>query len=224
MTDNVFDAAYRLRAKKNAAAWPVFIVLISIATLLPIVVAPFTQHVMSDEYSALRVILVLNFVGANFHVASTGWFYIEPEMRAHFRAHPLRYFIVPALLIVGSAAMFQLVPPARGYLLAAFFSWQLWHYQKQNVGLLSFVAAGTGKRPALASLAMLAGISTLGALLLNAAVIAPDDVDLPFRFAIYGAFVGIVMTHFVLDAGIWRLRERFQRGYMRERFSFVFDR
>ena len=341
MTDNVFDAAYGLRARKNAAAWHVFIVLISIATVLPILIAPYTQHVMSDEYSALRVIVVLNFVGANFHVASTGWFYIDPEMRSHFRAHPLRYFVAPALLIIGSAAAFQLVPSARGYLLAVFFSWQLWHYQKQNVGLLSFVAAGTvsgpssiwerrtlmtaavagilgffslnkiglsalspefvrlhqiggllyltvpvllavavmkvpalrtnrlrlaylilgasfflptflfddqisatmgyaiahglqylvfmgvvgiGKRPAFASLAMLAGISTLGALLLNAAVIAPDNTNLPYGYAIYGAFVGIVMTHFVLDAGIWRLRERFQRGYMREKFSFVFDR
>jgi hypothetical protein len=32
------------------------------------------------------------------------------------------------------------------------------------------------------------------------------------------------MTHFVLDAGLWRLREPFQRRYMRDRFSFVFDR
>jgi len=341
MTDNVFEAGYGLRARKNAAAWHVFIVLISIATMLPILIAPYTQHVMADEDSALRTIIVLNFVGANFHVASTGWFYTDPKMRSHFRAHPLRYFVVPALLVLGGAAAFQFMPAARGYLLALFFSWQLWHYQKQNVGLLSFVAAGTGsgpssiwerrtlmvaavagilgffslnriglsslapeftalhrlgmllylaipvllvvavikvpalrtnrlrlvflllgasfflptflfddqisatmgyaiahglqylvfmgvvavaRRPAFASLAMLAGLSTLGALLLNAAVAAPDTSTLSWRFAIYGAFVGIVMAHFVLDAGIWRLRERFQRGYMRERFAFVFDR
>jgi len=32
------------------------------------------------------------------------------------------------------------------------------------------------------------------------------------------------MAHFVLDAGLWRLRQPFQRRYMRERFHFVFDR
>ena len=79
-------------------------------------------------------------------------------------------------------------------------------------------------RPPVASLVLLAAISTLGALALNAAVVAADISDFAYGYAVYGAFIGIVMTHFVLDAGIWRLRERFQRGYMRERFSFVFDR
>jgi hypothetical protein len=249
---------------------------------------------------------------------------------------------VPALLIVGCALLFQFGDKAlRSWTLAAFFAWQIWHYQKQNVGVLSFIAAGTGsgplsvwerrtliaaavagilgffslariglsdwapqfalvhkvgaaaylavpalfaiavaKTPALAanplrlaflalgasfflptylfddpmsatlgyalahglqyvifmgvvsvrrsapvaSLVTLLGLSTLGALLLNAAVSAPDIADLPYGFAIYGVFVGTVMTHFVVDAGIWRLREPFQRGYMRERFSFVFNR
>jgi hypothetical protein len=39
--------------------------------------------------------------------------------------------------------------------------------------------------------------------------------------AIFGAYLGIVMTHFVLDAGIWRLRDPRQRAYMKERFGFL---
>jgi hypothetical protein len=232
-------------------------------------------------------------------------------------------------------------PLMRSTILAAFFAWQLWHFQKQNVGLLSFVAAGSGRvpvspwerralmlaslpgimgffslmplglsrfslqlawlhdvaafvylpvaiaagialfkvpalrsnwlrfmafvfgilffaptflfhdqvsaissyaiahglqyivfmgyvaagrRPVLPSLLMLAGLGALGAMLLNGAVVAPDIKDLPFGFALYGAFLGVVMSHFVLDAGIWRLREPFQRAYMQARFAFVFDR
>lgn len=42
--------------------------------------------------------------------------------------------------------------------------------------------------------------------------------------ALYGLLVGLVMTHFVIDAGVWRLREPFQRAYMRRKFAFVFDR
>jgi hypothetical protein len=342
MTDSVVDAAHAIHARKNATAWHVFVALISAATIMPVLVVPYTQHVMTDADSALGLIVALNFVGANFHVASTGWFFTDPEMRAHFRARPLRYLVVPALAIVATAVLFQIADkPGRGYLLAAFFSWQLWHYQKQNVGVLSFIAAGTGsgplsawerhtlavaavagilgffslnkiglsslapqllqlhqlgmavyllvpvalgiailktpalrssglrlgylvigasfflptylfddqmsatmgyaiahglqyvvfmgvvsvsKRAPIASLVMLVGMSTLGALMLNAAIRAPDVSQSPYAFAIYGAFVGAVIAHFILDAGIWRLREPFQRGYMRERFFFVFNR
>lgn len=42
-----------------------------------------------------------------------------------------------------------------------------------------------------------------------------------YRMAVYGAYLGLVMWHFLLDAGVWRLSESFQRGYMAERFSFL---
>ena len=90
----------------------------------------------------------LLFVGSSVHVASTGWFYTDPEMRGHFRGHLVRYLLMPVLLIAGTALLFQLGDkPVRGWLLLGFFSWQLWHYQKQNVGVQSFVAAGTGSGP-----------------------------------------------------------------------------
>ncbi|HEY2870614.1 MAG TPA: hypothetical protein VGJ56_01780 [Reyranella sp.] len=342
MTDSVVDPAYALRTRRNATAWQAFVVLIAAVTILPMVFVPFSQHVMANADSALGALIVLNFLGNNFHVAASSWFFTDKEMRAHFRQHPRRYIIVPLLLIVGCALLFQFADkPLRSWTLAAFFSWQLWHFQKQNVGVLSFIAAGTGsgplsvwerrtlaaaavagvlgffslakiglsdwasqlavvhqlgavaylavpvlfataviKTPALAacrlrlaflalgasfflptylfddpmsatmgyalahglqyvvfmgivsvrrkapiaSLVTLLGLSVLGALLLNAAVTAPDIADLPYGRAIYGVFVGVVMTHFVLDAGIWRLREPFQRSYIRERFSFVFNR
>jgi len=36
-----------------------------------------------------------------------------------------------------------------------------------------------------------------------------------------GVAFGITMWHFVLDAGVWRLSEPFQRGYMQQRFGFL---
>lgn len=40
-------------------------------------------------------------------------------------------------------------------------------------------------------------------------------------YALLGLSFGITMWHFVLDAGVWRLSEPFQRGYMLERFAFL---
>ena len=112
------------------------------------VFVPFSQHAMADADSALGALIVLNFLGNNFHVAASSWFFTDKEMRAHFRQHPRRYIIVPLLLIVGCALLFQFADkPLRSWTLAAFFSWQLWHFQKQNVGVLSFIAAGTGSGP-----------------------------------------------------------------------------
>jgi hypothetical protein len=343
MTDSVFDGpAYNPRTRRHAGTWHLFLALVSLATLFPFAALPYAQHVIPGTQTAQSLVVALIFVGANFHVAATGWFYTDATMRSHFRARPLRYLVVPGLLIAGSAALFQFGPPVlRAYLLAAFFCWQLWHYQKQNVGLLSFVAAGTdgvslsiwerrtlmlaavagilgffsiakiglsglapelarlhqvgaavyllvpvalgvavaknpalrtnrlrlaflvlgslfflptflfsdalsatlsyavahglqylvfmgvvsvGRRNPIASVITLLGMATVGTFALNAAILAPDISDFAWGFAAYGAFLGVVMAHFVLDAGIWRLREPFQRGYMREKFYFVFER
>ena len=43
----------------------------------------------------------------------------------------------------------------------------------------------------------------------------------PVARAVYGAYLGVVMAHFVIDAGVWRLSEPFQRGYMARRFPFI---
>ena len=343
MSDSTYqDLAQGLRAIARGGAWPVFLVLVGLASVLPFAVVPFIQHVVPHADAAPNILTALVFIGANFHVAATSWFYTDKPMWDFFRANPTRYLVVPGALIVGSAALFYFVEPAwRGYLLIGFFCWQLWHYQKQNLGLLSFVAAGSDRVPLsvwerrtlalsaiagilgffklysvglpglsaqfawahqlgaglwllsplafgmallkspslranglrvaclalgmlfflptflfsdwisatlsyavahglqylvfmgfvavgrpnpIASLVMLAGLGTLGGLALNAAILAPEWPDFPYGHAAYGAFLGGVMAHFVLDAGLWRLRQPFQRRYMRERFHFVFDR
>jgi hypothetical protein len=343
MIENVLNDTTRASATRmHAQAWQVFLILVSAATLLPFVIAPVVSQLAPEGSSAFYVYALINFFGSNFHVAATGWFFTDPEMRSHFRSRPLRYFVVPLLLVAGSTAAFCFLDRALTiWLLVAFLAWQLWHYQKQNVGLLSFVAAGTGGTPlsvwerrtfALAAVAGILGffgvarlapsgftaemallhqaggiiyclvpvlfcvalvkvadlrrntlrllffafgalfflptylfsdmvsalvgyaiahglqyivfmgvvsvrrrnaaislvklllIATAGAVLLDNAREGMEWLDQPFGAAVYGAFLGVVMAHFVLDAGIWRLREAFQRSYMRRRFFFVFDR
>jgi hypothetical protein len=84
MTDSVVDPAYAVRTRRNASAWQAFVVLIVAATILPIAFVPFSQHVMTDADSAMGTIVVLSFIGNNFHVAASSWFVTDREMRAHF--------------------------------------------------------------------------------------------------------------------------------------------
>lgn len=42
--------------------------------------------------------------------------------------------------------------------------------------------------------------------------------------AVYGGYLGIVMTHFVLDAGLWRLRDPFPRQFLAARLPGVISR
>jgi hypothetical protein len=322
-------------ARKHASAWHLFLLLVAVATLLPFVLAPLFASLVPQTSSAFLVYSTIAFVGANGHIAGTGWFLTDARMRSHFRARPLRYIVVPCLLIAASSVAYQLLDGLSLVCLAVvFLSWQMWHYQKQNFGLLSFIAAGTDgislsiwerrtltlsavagilgffsvvgdiglndysttlqhlhqiglalyfvvplsfaiavvksptlrtnnlrllffligtlfflptfifsermaalsgygiahglqylvfmgcvsakKRGTLMPLIGLLAIAVIGGLALNLSMDGPRWL--------YGIYIGVVMTHFVADAGIWRLREPPQRAYMKSKFYFVFER
>src|SRR5215475_14260811 len=113
MTDGVLDgAAHSARIRKHAGTWRLFLVLVSLATLFPFVALPYAQHVIPGTETARSLVVAVIFVGANFHVAATGWFYTDSTMFEHFRTRPLRYLVVPGLLVAGSAATFQFEPPS----------------------------------------------------------------------------------------------------------------
>src|SRR5260370_35128885 len=100
------DWADSLRAANRARAWPVFLVVVGLASVLPFAVIPFAQHVIPGTSSALNILTALVFIGANFHVAAPSWFYTDKPIRDFFRDNPVRYLIVPSILIAGGAALF----------------------------------------------------------------------------------------------------------------------
>jgi small-conductance mechanosensitive channel len=333
MTDTIL-ANQALADRKHAGTWQLFLGLLAAVTMLPFGLVPVVAHMVPEGSPALYAYGLILFLSTNFHVASTGWFFTDREMRGHLRAHPLRYAVAPLAVIAACAAGFQWLGPAvADGIVVVFVGWLLWHYQKQNIGLLSFVAAGTDGVPLslwerrtllLTAVAGIAGVFSaaqvapaylsneaarlheFGAIayllvpvcvavavvksaslranrlrlfffLVGAAFYLPvyifaDPVSavtgsatahglqyLVFMGtvsgsgqrslkpvlvmlaiagagapalnyaadaggALKGLFVGGVMAHFIVDAGIWRLREVFQRGYMRRKFYFVFDR
>jgi hypothetical protein len=90
----------------------------------------------------------------------------------------------------------------------------------QYLLLMGMLAAGgpdRARRPL--RLAVLCNIALIGGSLLS---LASDGLRFGagMRF-IYGIFLGVVMAHFVVDAGLWRMRAEFPRAFLTARLPFL---
>jgi hypothetical protein len=96
----------------------------------------------------IRGLAWLLFLGSSVHVAATGWLYTLPDVRAHVTARPLRYVWIPAgLVVTGAVTAAAASPAAMAWLLLAYFAWQFFHFQKQNLGLAALAASVHRVRP-----------------------------------------------------------------------------
>ena len=87
----------------------------------------------------------------------------------------------------------------------------------QYLLLMSLVAAGG--RDGSTALLVLVNIALLLGLGLNQLSHLHDGAA--GQRALYGVFLGLSMTHFVVDAGLWRLRDEFPRTFLRERVPYL---
>lgn len=88
----------------------------------------------------------------------------------------------------------------------------------QYLLLVTLVAAGGPGRPA-TRLAVLGNIALVGGLLLaGASHLHTAGASLRF---VFGLYLGVLMTHFVADAGLWRLRDPFPRAFMTARVPYL---
>jgi hypothetical protein len=85
------------------------------------------------------------------------------------------------------------------------------------VGLIS--GAPTGRAPARVGILMFVNIALVLGLALNQASHLHGSGGA--GRLLYGAYLGMVMAHFVIDAGLWRLRDEFPRAFLTERLPFL---
>jgi len=165
-------------ARTAARVWLAATVTITIASAVAAVALAPPAGARAPE--ALAFLL---FVGSSVHVASTGWFYTVPEVRAHMRKQPARYVWWPLALISGAGAIAFLLPrPVLYWLLLPYFGWQFFHYQKQNLGIAALTASSLRVQPLRPSerrALTAAGLAGIGALLAR-----PGLLQLPLRSAV----------------------------------------
>jgi hypothetical protein len=90
----------------------------------------------------------------------------------------------------------------------------------QYLLLISLVAGGSPARPSRpARLALLANIALIGGALLSTASHLHNSAQL--GRLLFGAYLGVVMAHFVIDAGIWRMRDPLARKFVTQSLPFL---
>jgi hypothetical protein len=282
----------------------------------------------------------LLFLGSSVHVAATGFLYTLPEVREHATTNKGRYIYSCIALVIVTGCLASMFGPSQlDRLLLAYFSWQFFHFHKQNVGMAALAAnaygsgvitrAGRGTllvaacagilglvtRPGLLQLNVQVHLDTLHSIAVFAFVAAVGwgiqsrltrpSADRPLGYSvvyltslgffapvflfhspyaavagmtiahglqylllvgmvagggskgsgrvialatflniaivggiglsvashlhggpvaerfIYGVYLGLVMAHFVVDAGLWRLRDPFARAFLSKRLPYL---
>lgn len=128
----------------------IFFYSLVLVTALPVIwlgfgVALFRQNDASTQ-AALLPLIAISGIG---HVGATAFFYFDRDFFKLIGANKQRFFLWPAMLALGCVAVFYTNPVAWTLTVTAFFSWQLYHFQRQNYGLIAFAArsAGLNKLP-----------------------------------------------------------------------------
>jgi hypothetical protein len=140
---NTFESS--VPAESRTAAQRAFFGALALATAVPLIwlgfgVQLFHQNTASIT-AAILPVLVLTGVG---HVAATAFFYFDRDLSELIRQNRQRFFLWPTLAALGCLTAFFASGPAWTAVLTGFLAWQLYHYQRQNYGLIAFAAQSTG--------------------------------------------------------------------------------
>jgi hypothetical protein len=138
------------RISQKKISQKIFFYSLVFVTALPVIwlgfgLALFRQNDASAQ-AALLPLIAISGIG---HVGATAFFYFDRDFFKLIGQNKQRFFLWPAMLAIGCLAVFATNTAAWTLLVAAFFSWQLYHFQRQNYGLIAFAArsAGLGKLP-----------------------------------------------------------------------------
>ena len=134
-------------------------------TIFPILAVPLFGGTSNGTISDLDLLWLIFFF-ARGHVALTVLFYFDRAFRTLATSQPGRFIVAP-LMIVG-ALPFLLMANETLFKASVFlvFAWNIWHFHKQNMGVLSLICISNGQRPPdryarlLAGLACAAGIAS----------------------------------------------------------------
>jgi hypothetical protein len=127
-----------------------FFAALAAVTFLPLVVIP-VAHLRAgpSRLETLPAVVFLVALAGVGHVGATAYYFLDRDFRAVAVENKWRFVAAPLVLACGFVLARASGPALSGLVMAGFFAWQLFHYQRQNYGLLAFAAlsARAGRPP-----------------------------------------------------------------------------
>ena len=128
-----------------------FFCSLMLATAVPLLWLGFGIQVMHESLGGLQEkLLPLMAITSFGHVGATTFFYFDREMIGLIKQNRGRFLIYPLVAAVSCLVIYHVSAPTWSVISSGFLAWLLYHYQRQNYGLIAFAAqnCGAGKLPA----------------------------------------------------------------------------
>jgi hypothetical protein len=124
-----------------------FLDAVLLATAVPLLFGPLAYYL--QEAGLLKIGFSANFLGflsavGNSHICLTTFFYLDRNVRAVLLRNRFRFFVAPVLVLLAVPGLHVVLGTAYlNYLNMAFTAWLLWHFSRQNWGVLCFSSYAT---------------------------------------------------------------------------------
>ena len=123
----------------------IFFYSLVLVTALPVLWLGFGLALFRQNQTNISAALLLVIaISGGGHVGATAFFYFDRDFFKLIGQNKQRFFLWPAMLAIGCLAVFATNAAAWTLLVTAFFAWQLYHFQRQNYGLIAFAARSAG--------------------------------------------------------------------------------
>lgn len=148
--DTVGAQHVMLRPVSAAASRGMFFAALLGVTALPLLVLGFVFAAAPDlmHTGMSAALLPLLFIATgNGHVLATAFFYLDQDLFGLIRSNRRVFFLWPALVVAMAVGAHFAGPLAYRIMICGFFAWNLWHFQRQNYGVIAFAAQAQGLGP-----------------------------------------------------------------------------
>ena len=205
--------ADRVAINKDTA---LFLIAMLGVTIAPLVFVPLFAESRGSSKTVDNIFSLL-LVLSTMHVALTLFFYTDRRYRVYFKANSRFYYILPIFVIVGAGLSYEILGRDNAiYVFLFYHAWLLYHYGRQNYGLLCFASIGTGSARVskgeriILHLAPVAGILAAMPLLGPAkkSIFAPHlelfyGAGLAIFICLIGVLAYVLVNHFRNRTSLW---------------------
>ena len=127
---------------------PAVLVALLLSTWVPMIFFVWNSRLEGFMYGFGAMKTMLLFLGTA-HVPATIFFYVDKDFSTIIKSNKLRYIYLPIVLTLATGFLFAFGGLlVQAYVLLFYWSWQAFHYGRQNTGIYSFLSIATrGTKP-----------------------------------------------------------------------------